>query len=267
MRTVAEARERGVDVIALGIGDPDTPPPAELREELCAQARRDEIHGYPTNLGIAPLREAVAAPLPQPLRRGARSRARDPAAAGREGRPRAPLPRPARSRRRRAGRRSRLPGLLRRAGAGGRRGRRPAPARRERLPARPRGHRRAADAAGRPADLRLSEQPDGSGRRPRVLRAPGRLGRRARRADLPRQRLCRADLRRPRGAELPGGAGRARGRNRDLLALQVALAARLADRIRGRQRRADRPAAHAQDEHRLRHVARAAARGDHGASS
>ena len=61
MRTVAEARERGVDVIALGIGDPDTPPPAELREELCAQARRDEIHGYPTNLGIAPLREAVAA--------------------------------------------------------------------------------------------------------------------------------------------------------------------------------------------------------------
>ena len=61
MRTVAEARERGVDVIALGIGDPDTPPPAELREALCAQARRDEIHGYPTNLGIAPLREAVAA--------------------------------------------------------------------------------------------------------------------------------------------------------------------------------------------------------------
>jgi LL-diaminopimelate aminotransferase len=61
MRTVAEARERGVDVIALGIGDPDTPPPAELREELCAQARRDEIHGYPTNHGIAQLREAVAA--------------------------------------------------------------------------------------------------------------------------------------------------------------------------------------------------------------
>ena len=98
MRTVAEARARGVDVISLGIGDPDTPPPAELREELCAQARRDEIHGYPTNHGIAPLREAVAAPLPQPLRRGARSRARDPAAARRQGRPRAPLPRPARSR-------------------------------------------------------------------------------------------------------------------------------------------------------------------------
>ena len=61
MRTVAEARARGVDVISLGIGDPDTPPPAELREELCAQARRLDIHGYPTNQGIAPLREAVAA--------------------------------------------------------------------------------------------------------------------------------------------------------------------------------------------------------------
>jgi LL-diaminopimelate aminotransferase len=61
MRTVAEARVRGVDVISLGIGDPDTPPPAELREELGAQARRLDVHGYPTNHGIAPLREAVAA--------------------------------------------------------------------------------------------------------------------------------------------------------------------------------------------------------------
>jgi LL-diaminopimelate aminotransferase len=61
MRTVAEARAKGVDVISLGIGDPDTSPPAELREELCAQARRDDIHGYPTNHGIAPLRKAVAA--------------------------------------------------------------------------------------------------------------------------------------------------------------------------------------------------------------
>jgi len=61
MRTVAEARARGIDVIALGIGDPDTPPPIDLREEIGAQALRDELHVYPTNLGIAPLREAVAA--------------------------------------------------------------------------------------------------------------------------------------------------------------------------------------------------------------
>ncbi len=61
MRTVAEARARGVDVISLGIGDPDTPPPLELREEIGALALREDLHGYPTNLGIAPLREAVAA--------------------------------------------------------------------------------------------------------------------------------------------------------------------------------------------------------------
>jgi LL-diaminopimelate aminotransferase len=61
MRTVAEARARGVDVISLGIGDPDTPPPLDLREEIGAQALHDELHVYPTNHGIAPLREAVAA--------------------------------------------------------------------------------------------------------------------------------------------------------------------------------------------------------------
>jgi hypothetical protein len=73
MRTVAEARARGVDVISLGIGDPDTPPRRELREELCAHARRLDIHGYPTNQGIAPAR-GRRSPLPQPLWRGARSR-------------------------------------------------------------------------------------------------------------------------------------------------------------------------------------------------
>jgi LL-diaminopimelate aminotransferase len=61
MRTVAEARARGVDVISLGIGDPDTPPPIELREEIGRQALHDELHIYPSNHGIAPLREAVAA--------------------------------------------------------------------------------------------------------------------------------------------------------------------------------------------------------------
>ena len=61
MRTVAEARARGVDVISLGVGDPDTPPPLALREAIGAHALRDDLHTYPTNLGIAPLREAVAA--------------------------------------------------------------------------------------------------------------------------------------------------------------------------------------------------------------
>ena len=61
MRTVAEARARGIDVISLGIGDPDTPPPRALREQIGEEALREDRHAYPTNLGIAPLREAVAA--------------------------------------------------------------------------------------------------------------------------------------------------------------------------------------------------------------
>ena len=59
-----------------------------------------------------------------------------------------------------------------------------------------------------PAHLRLSEQPDGRGRRPRLLAAARRVGDAARRRDLPRQRLRRADLRRQRGAELPRRGGR-----------------------------------------------------------
>jgi LL-diaminopimelate aminotransferase len=61
MRTVADARARGIDVISLGIGDPDTPPPLDLREEIGAQALHDGLHVYPTNHGIAPLRAGVAA--------------------------------------------------------------------------------------------------------------------------------------------------------------------------------------------------------------
>ena len=104
------------------------------RRSSCArrsarQALRDDVHGYPTNRGLAPLREAVAALLPHALRRRARSRARGHAAARRQGGPRAPLPRPARPGRRRARGRSRLPGLLRRPGARRRRGGRPAAAR------------------------------------------------------------------------------------------------------------------------------------------
>lgn len=60
MRLTAEARARGEDVIALGIGDPDTTPSDELREALFAAVRREDTHGYPTNHGLGLLREAVA---------------------------------------------------------------------------------------------------------------------------------------------------------------------------------------------------------------
>jgi LL-diaminopimelate aminotransferase len=58
---VAEARARGVDVISLGVGDPDLPPPDELVDELDRNLRRPDEHGYPTNRGLPGLREAVSA--------------------------------------------------------------------------------------------------------------------------------------------------------------------------------------------------------------
>jgi len=60
-RRVAEARARGIDVISLGVGDPDLPPPPGLREALAEELARDDVHGYPVNRGLAELREALAA--------------------------------------------------------------------------------------------------------------------------------------------------------------------------------------------------------------
>jgi LL-diaminopimelate aminotransferase len=52
---------KGVDVVDLGIGDPDTPTPGPV-VEACARAARDPAnHQYPTNWGLAEFREAAAA--------------------------------------------------------------------------------------------------------------------------------------------------------------------------------------------------------------
>ena len=60
-RKIDEKKAAGVDVISLGIGDPDTPTP-ELVVEALAQAGRDPgTHQYPSNKGRAEFREAVAA--------------------------------------------------------------------------------------------------------------------------------------------------------------------------------------------------------------
>jgi LL-diaminopimelate aminotransferase len=59
-RRVAEERARGVDVISLGIGDPDLDPPQELADLLHRSARRADTHHYPTNRGLQELRERVA---------------------------------------------------------------------------------------------------------------------------------------------------------------------------------------------------------------
>lgn len=56
-----EARARGVDVIDLGIGDPDKPTPPHIVERLCREAKNPAWHRYPSYLGSMDFRRAVAA--------------------------------------------------------------------------------------------------------------------------------------------------------------------------------------------------------------
>jgi len=59
-RKIAEKQAAGVDVISLGIGDPDTPTPGPVIEALAEAARDPGTHGYPSNRGRPELREAIA---------------------------------------------------------------------------------------------------------------------------------------------------------------------------------------------------------------
>jgi LL-diaminopimelate aminotransferase len=59
-RKVAEKRAAGVDVISLGIGDPDTPTPEVVVEALAAAGRDPGTHRYPSNRGRPEYREAFA---------------------------------------------------------------------------------------------------------------------------------------------------------------------------------------------------------------
>jgi LL-diaminopimelate aminotransferase len=59
-RKVEEKRREGVDVISLGIGDPDLPTPAAVIRALQEEAAAQRTHQYPTNRGLEAFREAVA---------------------------------------------------------------------------------------------------------------------------------------------------------------------------------------------------------------
>jgi LL-diaminopimelate aminotransferase len=59
-RKVAEAKAAGIDVISLGIGDPDLPTPPAVIEALAEAARDPRTHQYPTNHGTEEFRAAVA---------------------------------------------------------------------------------------------------------------------------------------------------------------------------------------------------------------
>lgn len=54
-----EARQSGIEVIALDIGSPDQPPAPAVRESLAAAAMRPDMYRYPGTEGSARLREAI----------------------------------------------------------------------------------------------------------------------------------------------------------------------------------------------------------------
>jgi alanine-synthesizing transaminase len=56
----AAARAGGEDIIDLGMGNPDLPPPDHVIEKLCEVARKPDAHGYSQSKGIPGLRRAQA---------------------------------------------------------------------------------------------------------------------------------------------------------------------------------------------------------------
>jgi LL-diaminopimelate aminotransferase len=59
-RKIADKRKGGVDVISLGIGDPDLPTPAYIVEEMQRQVADPRNHRYPSNWGLPEFGVAVA---------------------------------------------------------------------------------------------------------------------------------------------------------------------------------------------------------------
>ncbi len=59
-RKIDERRKAGIEVISLGIGDPDLPTPAAVVAEAQRQVARPQTHRYPSNRGLDEFRRAVA---------------------------------------------------------------------------------------------------------------------------------------------------------------------------------------------------------------
>lgn len=59
-RKVQEKKRAGIDVISLGIGDPDLPTPDRIVSVLQEAATDPSNHRYPSYFGLAELREAIA---------------------------------------------------------------------------------------------------------------------------------------------------------------------------------------------------------------
>ncbi len=60
MKEVAALNAAGADIVSLGVGGPDMPPPPAAVETLCAEARHASTHGYQVTAGIREYRDAWA---------------------------------------------------------------------------------------------------------------------------------------------------------------------------------------------------------------
>lgn len=60
LKEVAALNAKGMDIISLGIGGPDRPPHQSVVDRLCAEARKDNTHGYQPYVGLPALRKAYA---------------------------------------------------------------------------------------------------------------------------------------------------------------------------------------------------------------
>jgi len=58
-KLIEEKKQKGVDVISLGIGDPDEPTPQNIINELIKEAQNPANHRYPTSVGLLAYRQAV----------------------------------------------------------------------------------------------------------------------------------------------------------------------------------------------------------------
>ncbi len=59
-KKIAEARERGVDIISLGIGDPDLPTPQHIIDVMAREIYNPANHQYPSSEGMMAYRQAVS---------------------------------------------------------------------------------------------------------------------------------------------------------------------------------------------------------------
>lgn len=56
----AAMKAKGVDVIDLGVGDPDQPTPEHIVDSMCEAVRKPETHSYPSYAGMPAFRKAAA---------------------------------------------------------------------------------------------------------------------------------------------------------------------------------------------------------------